>query len=59
MLVQRGGRILSILGVCNFLAARLSYFLLYLDRSADDYSAVENHGGGGCDYDAVVIVMRL
>ena len=24
----------------------LSYFLLYLDRTADDYPAVENHGGG-------------
>ena len=31
----------------------LSYFLLYLDRTADDYPAVENHGGG------CVIVMRL
>ena len=37
----------------------LSYFLLYLDRTADNYPAVENHGGGGCDCDAVVIVMRL
>ena len=24
----------------------LSYFLLYLDRTADNYPAVENHGGG-------------
>ena len=24
----------------------LSYFLLCLDRTADDYPAVENHGGG-------------
>ena len=31
MLVQRGGRILSILGVCSFLAARLCYcyFIFY------------------------------
>ena len=34
-----------------------SYFLLYLDRTANDYPAVENHGGGACDCDAVVIVM--
>ena len=32
-------------------------FLLYLDRTADDYPAVESHRGGGCDCDAVVIVM--
>ena len=32
---------------------RVLYFLLCLDRTADDYPAVENHGGG------VVIVMRL
>ena len=61
MLVQRGGRILFILGVCYFLAARfcLCYliFLLYLDRTVHDYPAVENHGGGACDCDAVVIVM--
>ena len=30
-----------------------AYFLLYLDRTANDYPAVENHGGG------VVIVMPL
>ena len=34
-----------------------SYFLLCLDRTANDYPAVENHGGGACDCDAVVIVM--
>ena len=32
----------------------LSYFLLYLDRTADDYPAVENHGGGGCDCDGMI-----
>ena len=34
-----------------------SYFLLYLDITANDYPVVENHGGGACDCDAVVIVM--
>ena len=32
----------------------LSYFLLYLDRAADDYPAVKNHGQGGCDCDAMI-----
>ena len=27
----------------------LSYFLLCLGRTAADCTAVENHGGGGCD----------
>ena len=26
----------------------LSYFLLFLGRTAADYDAVENHGGGDC-----------
>ena len=42
MLIQREGRILSILGVC-------SYFLLCLGRTAAGYAALENHGGGDCD----------
>ena len=53
MLIQRGGRILSILGVFFFssdpLLLLLSYFLRCLGRIAADCPAVENRGGGGGD----------
>ena len=46
--LRRGGRILSILGVCSFLATRFCYcILLCFGRTVADCPAVENHGGGG------------
>ena len=53
MLIQRGGRILSIL---EFVLVSqpastvvILFFLLCLGRTAADYAAVENYGGGDCD----------
>ena len=52
MLVQRGGRILSILGVCSFLAARLCYcYLIFYYVWAEPLLIVllSKVMGGGCD----------
>ena len=52
MLVQRGGRILSILGVCSFLAARFCYcYLIFYIGLAKPQLIVllSKIMGGDCD----------
>ena len=53
MLIQRGGRILSVLGVCSFLAARLCYcYLIFYYVWAEPRPIVllsKIMRGGGCD----------